>query len=341
MDKKLSPRMRTYYFLIIFVIVVFSFAAVAGGMLVLQALGVVRHLGFVTLLSLLVVSSVASGLMSYFIGRRVLTPMVKLSQASKEVARGNFNITVSDSSKLEEVQSTFRNFNAMVRELNSNATLSSDFIANVSHEFKTPLTAVEGYAMLLQDSGLTEAERAEYLDRILFNTHRLTTLVGNILMLSKLESKPLPDQCVVFRLDEQIRQAVVILEPQWAEKQITFNALLDEVSLRGCESLLSHVWTNLIGNAIKFSDVGQEIELRLLEQTECVVVTVTDHGCGMTPEVKARVFEKFYQGDTSHKSNGNGLGLALAQRIVELSQGVIEVDSEPNRGSTFRVILPK
>lgn len=333
--------MRTYYFLIIFIIVVFSFAAVAGGMLLLQAVGVVHHLGFMTLLSLLVVSSVASGLMSYFIGRRVLTPMVKLSRASKEVARGNFNITVSDSSKLEEVQSTFRSFNAMVRELNSNATLSSDFIANVSHEFKTPLTAVEGYAMLLQDSGLTEAERAEYLDKILLNTHRLTTLVGNILMLSKLESKPLPDQCAVFRLDEQIRQAVVILEPQWAEKQITFNAVLDEVSLRGCEGLLSHVWTNLIGNAIKFSDVGQELELRLLEQTECVVVTVTDHGCGMTPEVKARVFEKFYQGDPSHKANGNGLGLALVQRIVELSQGVVEVDSEPNRGSTFRVILPK
>lgn len=341
MDKKLSPRMRTYYFLIIFIIVIFSFAAVAGGMLVLQAVGIVQHIGLMTLLSLLVVSSVASGLMSYFIGRRVLTPMVKLSQASKEVARGNFNITVSDSSKLEEVQSTFRNFNAMVRELNSNATLSSDFVANVSHEFKTPLTAIEGYAMLLQDSGLTEAERAEYLDKILFNTHRLTTLVGNILMLSKLESKPLPDRCVVFRLDEQIRQAVVSLEPQWAEKQITFNAALDEVSLRGCESLLSHVWTNLIGNAIKFSGVGQEIELRLLEQTECVVVTVTDHGCGMTPEVKARVFEKFYQGDTSHKANGNGLGLALVQRIVELSQGVIEVDSEPNHGSTFRVILPK
>lgn len=341
MDKKLSPRMRTYYFLIIFIIVVFSFAAVAGGMLLLQAVGVVQHLGFMTLLSLLVVSSVASGLMSYFIGRRVLTPMVKLSKASKEVARGNFNITVSDSSKLEEVQSTFHSFNAMVRELNSNATLSSDFIANVSHEFKTPLTAIEGYAMLLQDSALTEDERAEYLEKILYNTHRLTTLVGNILMLSKLESKPLPDQCVQFRLDEQIRQAVVILEPEWAEKQITFNVSLDEVSLRGCESLLSHVWTNLIGNAIKFSEVGQEIELQLLEQTECVVVTVTDHGCGMTPEVKSRIFEKFYQGDTSHKARGNGLGLALVQRIVELSQGVIEVDSAPAQGASFRVILPK
>ena len=169
----------------------------------------------------------------------------------------------------------------------------------------------------------------------------VSTLVGNILMLSKLENQSLSDQRSTFRLDEQLRQAVVMLEPQWEEKSLSFRAELDAVSVTACEPLLLQVWTNLIGNAIKFSEPGQELSLRLLDQTECAVVSVMDHGCGMTPEVQARIFEKFYQGDSSRKAMGNGLGLPLVKRIVELSDGVIEVDSAPGQGSTFRVILPK
>ncbi len=341
MDYKLSPRMRLYFYLIVSVIVLITFGAVIAVLLVLRRSGDMASPGILSLASLVLVSLVASGLMSVFIGRRILTPMLKLSNASKEVAHGNFTVSVSDSSKLEEVQTTFRNFNAMVQELNSITTLSNDFIANVSHEFKTPLTAVEGYAMLLQDKELSDAEREEYLDKILYNTHRLSTLVENILILSKLESGPLPEQYTDFRLDEQLRQAVVILEPEWAKKSLSFDVQLDEVTFHGCESLLSHVWTNLLSNAVKFSAPGQEISLRLLEQTTCVVATVTDRGCGMDEATARRSFEKFYQGDTSRRADGNGLGLALVKRIVELSDGVIEVDSAPGRGSTFRVVLPK
>ncbi len=341
MKHKLSPRMRTYYTLIIFVIVLFSFSTVAGVLFLLDRLEVVRELSASTLVGLLFVASIAGGLVSYYVGRRILAPMVKLSNASREIAKGNFNITVEDPSKLEEVQTTFRNFNAMIRELQSTTTLSNDFIANVSHEFKTPLTAIEGYTMLLQDTSLTPQEREEYLDKILYNTHRLSTLVGNILMLSKIESKSLSEQCSEFRLDEQIRQCVVSLEPQWSEKNISFEVLLDSVIFKGCESLLSHVWTNLINNAIKFSEPGQSVSIRLLEQRECVVVSISDRGCGIPAEHQSRIFEKFYQEDGSRKSFGNGLGLPLAKRIVELSEGIIEVDSTPNVGSTFRVILPK
>ena len=341
MKPKLSPRMRTSYTLIVFVIVLFSFSAVAGVLFLLDELDIVRKLSVSTLIGLLLVASIAGGLVSYYIGRRVLAPMVKLSNASREIAKGNFNISVEDPSKLEEVQTTFRNFNAMVRELQSTTTLSNDFIANVSHEFKTPLTAIEGYTMLLQDTSLTDQEREEYLDKILYNTHRLSTLVGDILMLSKIESKSLSEQCSLYRLDEQIRQCVVSLEPQWSAKDISFDVLLDQVIFKGCEGLLSHVWTNLISNAIKFSEPGQEVSIRLLEQRECVVVSVSDRGCGIPQEHQSRIFEKFYQADNSRKSLGNGLGLPLAKRIVELSEGVIEVDSTVNVGSTFRVILPK
>lgn len=341
MPEKLSPRMRTYYILIVAVIMLFSFGAIAGLLYLLEGLGVIPSLGIYTLISLLLVSGITVALMSYFIGRRVLTPLVKLSSASKEVARGNFDVTVSDSSKMEEVQSTFRNFNAMVRELKSISTLSSDFIANVSHEFKTPLSVIEGYAMLLQDDRLTAQEREDYLNKILVNTRRLNTLVGNILMLSKMETKPLPEQYTRFRLDEQLRQVVAQLEPQWSAKGISFRVRLDEAELLGWEQVLPYVWSNLISNAIKFSPSGSVIALTLLEQRECAVVTVSDRGCGMEPDVQERIFEKFYQGDTSHKAEGNGLGLALVRQIVERSQGVVEVESQPGKGSTFRVILPK
>lgn len=341
MNDKMSPRMRAYYSLIVIIIILFSGTMVTGVLFLLKILKVSYKLSLITLVSIFVVAAVAGGLMSFFVGRRILAPMLKLSKASTEVARGNFSITVSDSSKLEEVQTTFRNFNAMVRELNSISTLSNDFVANVSHEFKTPLTAIEGYAMLLQDSSLSQQERSEYLDKILLNIHRLTSLVGSILMLSKIESKSISEQYTKFRLDEQLRQTVVALEPAWSEKTLTFDVALDEVTFYGCESLLAHVWTNLLGNAIKFSPDGGDIQLRLLDQRQCVVVSVTDHGCGMSPEVQARIFEKFYQADSSHKAEGNGLGLSLVKRIVELSDGVIEVASEPGKGATFRVILPK
>ena len=341
MNDKMSPRLRLYYVLIVILIILFSAGMVTGVLFLLDILGVVYHLTYLTMIAIFVVSAVAGGLMSYFVGKRILAPMRKLNAASKEVARGNFNITVSDSSKLQEVQSTFRNFNAMIRELNSNATLSNDFVANVSHEFKTPLTAIEGYAMLMQEPELSEAERNEYLEKILINTRRLTTLVGDILMLSKMESKSLSEQYQVFRLDEQLRQAVVALEPEWSAKNLSFDVALDEVSFNGCEGLLMHIWSNLLNNAIKFSKNGQEIKISLLDQKECVVVSVTDHGCGMPKEVQERIFEKFYQGDSSHRSEGNGLGLALVKRIVELSDGVVEVLSRPGEGATFRVILPK
>ena len=205
-DKRFSLRLRTYYLLIIAIVVIISFGAVVGALTALQQLGVIGHINVSTLVALLLVAAAASGSASFLVGRRVLAPMVKLSKASREVARGNYSITVEDPSKLEEVQTTLRNFNALVREMNRINNVTNDFVSSVSHEFKTPLTAIEGYAMLLQDTGLTQAERDEYLDKILYNTHRLSTLVGNILMLSKLENQSLSDQRSTFRLDEQLRQ---------------------------------------------------------------------------------------------------------------------------------------
>lgn len=340
-SNRYSLRTRLYYWLIVFVVVLLSFIGVLSMAYYLEKCEILQDLSVLTLVSLAAVSTVICGFVSYFVGQRILTPMVKLSAASQEVAKGNYSVRVSDSSKMEEVQTTFRNFNAMIKQLDSISTLSNDFAANVSHEFKTPLTAVEGYAMLLQDPALGEEERQEYLEQILTNVRRLTELVGNILLLSRIENKGLADAYSHFRLDEQIRRAVVLLQNQWMPKELVIDGDLDEVTIHASEGLLSHVWENLMSNAIKFSPQGGTIELRLLEQTECVVFTIRDEGCGMSPEVRERIFEKFYQGDTSHKGLGHGLGLSLVKRIVELSDGVIEVESEEDRGTLFRVILPK
>lgn len=338
---KYSSRMQVYYWLIISVIVFFSFMAVALALFILDTMSGMPRLSLLAFLSILVVFTISVGLTAYYVGRRIMAPMVKLSEASKEVAHRNFDVCVNDSSRLEEVQTTFRNFNAMVRELQRIDTLSNDFIASVSHEFKTPLTAIEGYAMLLQDPGLSQSEHDEYLEKILSNSHRLSTLVGNILTLSKLETQSLAEQQRLFRLDEQIRQSIVSLEPLWSEREIELDVELDAVTLRGCETILSLIWSNLISNAIKFSPRGGRIELTLRDQKECAVVQVRDYGCGMTKETQERIFDKFFQGDPSHKAQGNGLGLALVKRIVELTDGVIEVESAPHEGSCFRVILPK
>lgn len=337
---KYSSRMRVYYWLIVSLVVFFCFVAVALALYLLERVAD-TPLSLVAFLTILAVCTITVGLTAYYVGRRILAPMVKLREASSQVAHRNFNVTVQDSSRLEEVQTTFRNFNAMVQELQRLDTLSNDFIASVSHEFKTPLTAIEGYAMLLQTPGLSQEEREEYLERILSSVHRLSELVGNILTLSKLETQSLAEQQRTFRLDEQIRQAIVAQEALWTAKKLELEVTLDAVSLRGCEGLLSLIWSNLLSNAIKFSPVGGTVSITLREQRECIVAQVRDQGCGMTQEVQSRIFEKFYQADPSHKAQGHGLGLALVKRVVELSDGIIEVESAPDAGACFRIILPK
>ena len=338
MPEKLSPRMRTYYILIVAVIVLFSFGAIAGLLYLLEGLGVIPSLGIYTLISLLLVSGITVALMSYFIGRRVLTPLVKLSSASKEVARGNFDVTVSDSSKMEEVQTTFRNFNAMVRELAATDTLQTDFISSVSHEFKTPIGAIEGYTQLLQDHQLTDAERDAYVDKILCNTARLSSLVGNILLLSKIDNRSVTLTKSRYRLDEQIRQVIVAAENKWGEKEIDFDVDLAEVLWSGHETLLYHVWSNLLDNAVKFSPRGGTVRMRLWRNEAGVTFTVSDEGPGIPAGEEERIFAKFYQGDTSHESEGNGLGLALVRTIVSVHGGTVKVTPAT---SLFTVFLPE
>lgn len=343
MKVKISRKLRAYASFIVFVILAVSFILTGLFMTVLFLLGKLRYLFASPILGvawIYIVSLISGTLITAFLGRLLLSPLAKISGAFSEVAKGNFNVRLDESSKIDEIYTTSHSFNVMVQELGTIETLRSDFITNVSHEFKTPLTAIEGFATLLQEPDISEEKRREYTDRIIFNTSRLTTLTGNILLLSKLESQNIPTAVQEYSLDEQLRQTLLLLENKWNDKKIELDIELDEVNILSCESLLLHVWLNLFSNAIKFSPEGGSVTITLTKDDKTAKVTVKDNGPGMDETTISHIFEKFYQGDSSHRSEGNGLGLALVHRILDLCRGSVNVISAPGQGSEFIVSLP-
>lgn len=271
--------------------------------------------------------------------KMLIDPIAKLRSAMREVADGDFKVEAKCESRIQDVQDIYDSFNSMVRELSTTETLQTDFISDVSHEFKTPINAIEGYASLLEGEPSPEEQRA-YVEKILFNTRRLSALTGNILLLSKLSNQSILPQKTQFRLDEQIRQAIVALEQMWSEKELGFEVELAETPFFGYESLLLHVWTNLIGNAVKFSPKGGEIRIKMMRTEGAVVFTIEDDGPGIVPGDEEHIFTKFYQSESSHGMEGNGLGLALVRQIVEMSGGSVDVQNLEVGGCRFTVRLP-
>ena len=245
-----------------------------------------EHLGinvptFVWLLifTLLLGSATAAGFSVAF-----FAPISRLSRAMKEVAGGNFQVKVETRSLFRDIRDIYDNFDLMVRELGATETLQTDFISNVSHEFKTPISAIEGYASLLQEHQQSSEEQAEYVDKILFNTRRLSALAGNILLLSKLDSQSIRPRRERFRLDEQVRQSILALERRWTEKDVDFDVDLDEIEYTGYAGLLQHVWSNLIDNAIKFGPRGGLIRMRMLRENGSILFTIDDEGPSIPDE---------------------------------------------------------
>lgn len=287
------------------------------------------------------VSSVITGtIISRFAGRRPISKIVKISEATKEIAKGNFDIRMDENFPIVEFQEMAHSFNIMAKELANTELLRNDFISNVSHEFKTPLSSIEGYTMLLQNKNLTEEKRNEYITRILYNVKRLSTLTGNILLLSKLENQEIGITREKYHLDEQLRETILVFEKQWTEKNLEFEIDLDNIDYCGNKELLALVWQNILGNAIKFAPQNGIIRVWLRMKADTVKLSVTDNGAGMDEETKRHVFEKFYQADSSRASSGNGLGLTLSKRIIDLHNGNISVSSIIGKGTTFTVDLP-
>jgi len=270
-------------------------------------------------------------------------PMRRLSRAMRAVAQGDFTVAVQPvhkKNKFDYMDLMFEDFNRMVQELGSIETMKDDFIANVSHEIKTPLSVIRSYASALQKEGLSDQQRREYAQTIAAASESLSTLISNILKLNKLENQEIVPNAVPYDLTRQLSDCALYHEEQWEKKRIDFDAQLEErVMIVADESMLEIAFNNLISNAIKFTEPGGRVVLRQEKDGGEVVVTVSDTGCGMDEETTKRIFDKFYQGDTSHSGEGNGLGLALARRVIEISGGSIAVHSVPGEGSEFTVRL--
>ena len=293
-----------------------------------------------TLLLFAVISIIVGTILSHTVGKRPLNVIREIDDATKEVVKGNFTVRLNEDIVAEELHSMAHNFKTMVRELSNTEILRKDFIENVSHEFQTPLSAIEGYAALLQNQSLTTQKRQEYAARILVNARRLSDLSGNILLLSRLEHQELEIQKETYALDEQIREAILLFETKWTQKELCLEVDLSAIRYKGNKELLMQVWQNLIGNAVKFVAQKGEIRITLRIEKNDVIVTVADNGIGMSEAVQKRIYEKFYQADTSRTGIGNGLGLALAKRIVDLHNGTLTVASAEGKGTMFTVTLP-
>ncbi len=275
-----------------------------------------------------------------FVGKLIIRPVQSIGNAFDELSRGNFDVKVSEEQRIAEIREMAQRFNTMVYDLSHIETLRRDFVANVSHEFKTPISSIEGYATLLQNHKLSQEKQDRYIEKILENSRKLSSMSGNILLLSKLENQETVLNLSEYRLDEQIRQCVLMLENKWTLKQIEFDIDMPKITYYGSQALLDQVWLNIIDNAIKHSPDRSCIGIKLTQRAGLLCVSVTDNGDGMTKEVQKHIFEKFYQADRSRTSEGNGLGLALVKRIVDLCKGTITVSSAPDCGSTFTVELP-
>jgi signal transduction histidine kinase len=291
------------------------------------------------LLGMILFSILIGTALAAFFSRTAVKPIRRLSEATRKVAQGDFSVQMHTKG-IHELEELYNSFNQMTRELSSTQTLRSDFINNFSHEFKTPIVSIRGFAKLLKDGGLTEDEEREYLDIIIAESQRLSTLATHVLNLSKYEAMEIVTEKETFYLDEQIRRAVAVTEPQWGAKHITVDVALEETKFNGDADLIQQAWLNLLDNAVKFSQGDGNLHISCKRVGGMISVAFKDDGIGMDAHTQMRIFDKFYQGDSSHKQAGNGLGLAMVKRIVELHGGRITVESQPGQGSIFTVLLP-
>ncbi|MGL4820961.1 MAG: ATP-binding protein, partial [Bacilli bacterium] len=289
------------------------------------------------------------GVVSLFVGtiftliatRVVVKPIKALSVAAKQVADGDFEMTVpSGGGGRDELSELTDNFNVMVQSLRRNEYVHKDFVSNVSHEFKTPIAAIQGYAEMLGTPGLSEEKRLHYAHIVGEQVNRLSNLSNNMLRLAELEHDGVMLTRRTFRLDEQIRDVLVLLQSAWEEKGLVLDIDLPAVTVEADRALLEHVWSNVLGNAIRYSPDGAELKVSMRSSGDGrVCVRVVDSGVGMTSEQQARMFERFYRADTARSNGGTGLGLAIVKRIVDLHGGEVLVTSEIGRGTQVDVVL--
>ena len=301
-------------------------------------IGVAAKLTFVNVVALSLMFTVIDTI------RRKLTvdkPVKKITEATQKMMEGDFSVRIKkgrDFGSEDKFGEIIDCINKMAEELSSVETLRTDFIANVSHELKTPLAVMQNYGTMLTKPNLSEEQRIEYAKAITDASHRLATLITNILKLNKLENQQITPTLETYDLSEQVCECLLSFENAWESKELNIETNIEDgVTVKSDPEMMSLVWNNLFSNAIKFTDKGGTVSLGISSDGDFAVVTVGDTGCGISGEVGEHMFDKFYQGDTSHATQGNGLGLALVKRVIDITGSDISVESELGRGTTFTV----
>ena len=348
-DTVKQRRTIRFWFIMITVLIITSAAVLTA--LIFVALSFIPFTKSVAdapiyiLIPALMLACIIGSAVSAITSRFILSRLRKIQDGMQRISKGDFSVRVTENDrigKITELGELETAFNKMAADLDGIELFRNDFINNFSHEFKTPIVSIKGFARQLQSNRLTEEQRREYIDIIASESDRLANMSSNILLLTKLENQQLVSEMTCFSLDEQIRNSIILLESLWTKKNIELDLdCLDEVFFTFNEEMLSHVWINLITNAVNFSHDGGTVRVSLGIKDGNIECSISDNGIGMSDETQSRIFEKFYQGDRSHHSVGNGIGLNIVKRIVTLAGGEILVKSKLGEGSTFTVRLPQ
>ena len=342
--KKENPPVRLLGTMILLVLgLVVAYVALALGIFALvQRLVHLEDKSYTLLWPILIlsVSAILGVLLAVFIFRGYLAPLSRLMRATQSVAAGDYSVRVEMRGARGEVAEYIRSFNKMAEELSGVALLRMDFVNTLSHEFKTPLTSIRGFAKLLQNDDLTLQQRRTYADTVVQQSERLAVMSTHILELAQYENTEIVSGKTLYSLDEQLRRCVRQQERDWLRKGLTVEGDLDPVTYYGNEELVEHIWSNLLSNAIRFTPSGGQITVVLRQDGGEVTVSISDTGVGMDEETQRHIFDKFYRAAPHPDDRGNGLGLSIVRRVVTLCGGRVAVFSRPGNGSTFTVTLP-
>lgn len=347
-DKRINKSIFSIWNFLIFFLTV-AFVVTASFYMFMQTWGIeigmeIQRSAFLTFLNVLILSLIFTLIDGFRRKYTVERPLKRILNATEKWMKGNFSQRIEPFhglGSMNEFDIIIEDLNKMAEELSGIETLRTDFIANVSHELKTPLAVIQNYAAMLQNPALPEEKRVEYAKNITDGSRRFSELVMNILKLNKLENQQIYPDTREYNLSEQLRESLLDFEDAWDKKnlELDVNNIDDDIYINANAELLTLVWNNLFSNAIKFTEDGGKISVSLKNENGYAVAKVSDTGCGMPPEVGKRIFEKFYQGDNSHSVQGNGLGLALVRRVIDIMGGEISIESTVGKGSTFIVKL--
>ena len=289
-------------------------------------------LPIITLVSCMLIGIIVSVCSS----KAVLKSIKEFIEATEKLSRGDFSARLNVKQP-PQFRILSKNFNIMAEELGSIEVLRTDFINNFSHEFKTPIISIKGFAEILKDDDLSKEERNEYLDIIIEESKRLTSLATNVLNLSKIETQAILKEKQMFNIGEQIRQSILLLDSKLQSKNISLDINIEDCNIYANKEMLNQVWLNLLDNAIKFNNENGLVSVNMKKKEKEILITIIDSGIGISKEVVSKVFDKFYQEDTSHSTKGNGLGLTIVKKIIELHGGTIECESIVSKGTKFTI----